>query len=39
MEGLATKEDVLRMLLITQIPISLGILGPFAGVVDLSFTG
>jgi hypothetical protein len=32
MEGLATKEYVLRMLLITQIPIYLGILG-------LYFTG
>jgi hypothetical protein len=39
MEGLATKEYVLRMLLITQIPIYLGILGLFAGVVGLYFTG
>jgi hypothetical protein len=39
MEGLATKEYVLRMLLITQIPIYLGILGLFAGVVGLYVTG
>jgi hypothetical protein len=39
MEGLATKESVLRLLLMTQIPIHLGILGLFAGVVGLSFTG
>jgi hypothetical protein len=37
-DGLATKEYVLRMLLITQIPIYLGILGLLASVIGLYFT-
>jgi hypothetical protein len=39
MDGLATKEYVLRMLLITQIPIYFGILSLLASVVGLYFTG